>query len=56
MKINTYTCSACGYHSAIWHIRLNNSLRDYCENCATKHMDRFSHIIRFVMNEKRRNS
>lgn len=47
-----YTCPTCGYEFAVWHLNLDTSRLEMCENCVRKFMSRDSHVSGFVLNRR----
>ena len=50
--IARYVCPTCGYDKAVWHIRLNLSRLDLCENCYSRFKTPSNHVSMFVLNTK----
>ena len=50
--ITRYVCPTCGYDKAVWHIRLNLSRLDLCENCYSRFKTPSNHVSMFVLNTK----
>lgn len=50
--ITRYVCPTCGYDKAVWHIRLNLSRLDLCENCYSRFQTPSNHISSFSLNTK----
>lgn len=49
--IMKYTCPTCGYDAAIWHLRLDTSLLELCENCIQDFCNAKSHVSVFELNK-----
>ena len=47
-----YTCATCGYDSAVWHLRLDESRLELCENCVRNFSKPDSHISGFTLNKR----
>ena len=47
-----YACPTCGYDSATWHLRLDTSLLELCENYIQDFSNPNSHISGFTLNKR----
>lgn len=52
--IARYTCPTCGYEFAVWHLRLDTSPLEMCENCIRDFIKSDSHVIGFALNRCRK--
>lgn len=52
--IPRYTCPTCGNDFAVWHLRLDTSPLELCENCIRDFSQPNSHVSVFVLNRRRK--